>query len=63
MSKFKIFSTAIIVAALGMSASANAKECLSDPIITKGKMKLTKISAYPSSLFAWRRAVNNTHDG
>lgn len=51
----------MVVLALGMSASANAKECLTESITTKGKMKITKFMAYPSSLFAWRRAVNNTH--
>ena len=61
MSKFKILTLTAVLMTHGMSVPAAAKECKTEPIVTKGKMKLTKISAYPSSLFAWRNAVKNTH--
>jgi|GEM_PF-1774410 len=61
MSKFKILSLATVVMALAMSAPANAKECKDDPVVASGKTKLTRVMAYPSSLFAWRKAVRNTH--
>ena len=61
MKKSKILSLAVVVMALGMSAPVQAKECKDELVEAKGKYKLTRIMAYPSSLFAWRKTVDGIH--
>lgn len=41
--------------------SAHARDCKTDPIKAEGEPASTQIVAYPSSLFAWRRAVRDAH--
>ena len=52
--------TAVILAFVP-ATSASAKECKAEPTVVQGKMKLTRVSAYPSSLFAWRKVVREDH--
>lgn len=49
------------MAVFSLSASADARECKDGVITAVGEPASTQIVAYPSSLFAWRRAVREAH--
>ena len=46
---------------VSVTASANARDCKEDAVKAVGEPAATQIVAYPSSLFAWRRAVRDAH--
>lgn len=49
------------LALVTFAASAQARDCKTDAIEAVGEPASTQIVAYPSSLFAWRRAVRDAH--
>lgn len=46
---------------IAVATSASARDCKTDPITATGEPASTQVVAYPSSLFAWRRAVRDAH--
>ncbi|MGI9404967.1 MAG: peptidoglycan-binding domain-containing protein [Hyphomicrobiaceae bacterium] len=61
MRRVRTLVLAGILLTFGWTTQASAKECKTKPVTAEGKMTLTKIRAYPDSLFAWRRAVKDEH--
>ncbi len=55
------FLFAALLMVIGWTPEALAKECKASPTIVQGDMKRTRVAAYPSSLFAWRKAVREDH--
>lgn len=50
-----------VLAVFSVVATANARDCKTDAVTAVGEPASTQIVAYPSSLFAWRRAVREQH--
>ncbi len=59
----RVFSVVCLalLAVFSITASANARDCKTDAVEAVGEPASTQIVAYPSSLFAWRRAVRDAH--
>ncbi|MGD9785216.1 MAG: peptidoglycan-binding protein [Hyphomicrobiaceae bacterium] len=50
----------LILAVAAIAAPASAKECKNDVVVAEGEPFISKnLGAYPSSLFAWRKAAES----
>lgn len=58
MYRFLSSAIAVALAVFAVTAAASAKECKNDVVVAEGEPFISRtLGAYPSSLFAWRKAA------